>query len=437
MNLMKYILMFLIASTQLVEAKAQVPAPASGQHKKILILGGIAHVGNGEVIDNAAIAVENGYFRFVRNQMRQRVDVNQFDTVIYLQKQHIYPGFILPNTTLGLREVDAVRASLDFNDVGDYNPHVRSLIAYNTESRITPTVRTNGVLVAQVTPRGGVLSGTSSVVQLDAWNWEDAVVRKDDGIHLNWPKMYHHDSWTGKTVKNKKDESSKIQHLNRFFARAKAYAESDSATTVNLRLEAMKGLFDGSKTLYVHAQVAREILQAVVFKKEHKIKKMVIVGGYDAHLVAEALNDDKIGVIYRRVHALPMREDDPTDLPYKIPALLQEKGVMFCLDMAGDMEAMNARNLPFLAGTATAHGLEKEKAIQAITGNAAQILGLDNLLGTLESGKIATFFISDGDALDMMTNKVSMAFVNGKPIDLKNHQEILYERYSKKYGLDY
>ena len=426
------IIAFLVVS---LNAIGQGTFPKLDSPKKVLILGGVAHIGNGEVIDNAAIAVENGYFRFVKHQMRQRIDVNQFDTVIYLKNEHIYPSFILPNTTLGIREIDAVRASLDFDDVGEYNPHVRSLIAYNTESKITPTIRSNGVLVAQVTPRGGVISGSSSIVQLDAWNWEDAVVKADDGIHLNWPQKYTYDSWVGKSQKVKKTPTEKLQKINEFFSLAKAYSQEVNPTR-NLRLEAMKGVFNGTKTLFVHAQMAREILQAVVFKKEHGIKKMVIVGGYDAHLVANAINDAKIEVIYRRVHSLPMRDDDPTDMPYRIPALLENAKVSFCLDMSGEMEVMNARNLPFLAGTAVHYGLDKEKAISSITLNAAEILGVEDVLGSLESGKKATFFISNGDALDIKTNRVIAAFVDGRMIDLNNHQKELYKRYANKYGVE-
>lgn len=415
-----------------IQVFGQIPTPGSSKHKKILLLGGVAHIGNGDIIENAAIAIENGYFRFVKDQMRYRIDASEYDTVIYLDKSHIYPGFILPNTTLGIREIDAVRASLDYADVGEYNSHIRSIIAYNTESRITPTVRSNGVLVAQVTPRGGVISGNSSIVHLDAWNWEDAILKKDEGVHLNWPTytVSHADK------EKRSQNQDKINQINFFFEQARAYSKEEKHFEINARFEGLKGVFDGRKTLFVHAQTAKQILQAIVFKRKHSIKKMAIVGGYDAWLIPEALNDNNVGVIYRRVHSLPIREDDPIDLPYRIPFLMKQKGILFCLDMSGDMEAMNSRNLPFVAGTTVAYGLKKEEALQAITLNAAKILGMENLLGTLEAGKLATFFISSGDALEMKENKVKIAFVNGRQIDLDNPQKALYRKYSKKYKQD-
>lgn len=408
---------------------AQRATPIPNQHKKTLILGGIAHLGNGQVIENAAIAIEGAYFRFVRNQMRKRVDVNAYDTVIYLQKQHIYPGFILPNTTLGITEIDAVRATRDFRDVGNLNPNLRSIIAYNTESRITPTVRTNGVLVAQVTPRGGLISGQSSVVKLDAWNWEDAAIKMDDGIHVNWPKE----------IKFKKQKSTSpeintsLLKLEQFFLAGKAYLNDSSAKEINLKFEALKGVFNGSKRVYIHANRANEILQAIQFRKKIGLKHLVIVGGYDAWKVAEALTDHNIPVIYKRPHSLPLREDEAVDLPYRIPALMRDRNILFCLDQSGDMEAMNGRNLPFQAGTARAYGLTEEEAIQSISANAAKIIGLDQEIGTIESGKKATFFVSTGDALDMKSNNLLIAFVDGSLIHLNNPQKTLYEKYKAKY----
>ena len=432
---MKALFSWFIGILLVIAGFTQTPSPA-GEPRNVLILGGIAHLGNGEKMENVALSLKNGYIDFIKYQMGSRIDRSEYDTVIQLENEHIYPGFIATNTTLGLREIDAVRASLDYDDVGEYNPHVRSAIAYNTESRITPTIRFNGVLLAQVTPRGGIISGSSSIMQLDGWNWEDALHTEDEGIHLNWPSQFKGGGWWAEPkplAKNDKADE-RIRAIHGFFEAAKAYANDSTPEPVNLRLKAMSGLFNGSKTLYVHANRAHELIQVAEFKKALQLKRVVIVGGYDAYLVPEVLKDQNIGVILRRLHSLPVRPEDPVDLPYRIPKMLQDTGVLFCLDMGtGDMEVMNQRNLPFLAGTAVAYGLGYEEAVAAISGNTAKLLGIADRVGTLENGMEATLFISKGDALDMRTNDVLVAFIKGKQIALSNPQLDLYRKYKAKY----
>jgi len=417
---------FLLSTFNLV---AQVETPGKKQTKKILLLNGIAHLGNGKIIKNAAIAFENGKLTVVANAAAIKIDFNQFDTVIKLnQTQHIYPGFITPNSTLGLTEIGAVRMTHDFSEYGVFKPHVRSIIAYNTESNITTTVRSNGVLMGQITPRSGAISGTSSIVHFDAWNWEDAVIKKDEGVHLNWERMFSR--WNGKPNKNYEKMTAK---LNGFFADALAYSKERKHPEQNLRFEAMRGVFSGEKTLYIHANFIKEITEAINFSKKHTVAKMVIIGGYDSWMVTDMLKENNVAIILKRVHSLPERQEDDVYLSYKIPHKLFDAGVLFCLENAGDMEAMGTRNLPFYAGTAAAYGMDKEEALKLITLNTAKILGIDKTVGSLEVGKDATLFISDGDALDMRTNDIKTAFIQGRLMDLDNHQKKLYGKYSEKY----
>lgn len=407
---------------------AQVETPAPKHSKTVLLMGGIAHIGNGTVIENSVIAFKDGKLTMVADARVVKLDGSAFDTTISISGKHVYPGIIAPNSTLGLVEIDAVRATEDMNEAGNYTPHVRSIIAYNTESKITTTVRSNGVLMGQITPRGNVVSGTSSIVQFDAWNWEDAAYKLDDGIHINWHNMFNR--WTGKA-----DEkyTERINELKDFFADALAYSKVKNHLEKNLRFESMRGLFNGTQTLFIHTNYVKEITDAVYFAKENNISKMVIVGGYDAWMVADMLKDNKVAVILRRVHELPVSEDDDIYLPYKLPKKLVDAGVLVCLENSGDMEAMGTRNLPFYAGTATAYGLNKEEALMLITLNTAKILGIDATTGSLEPGKDATFFISTGDALDVKTNNVEQAYIQGRFIDLDNHQKKLYRKYSDKY----
>jgi imidazolonepropionase-like amidohydrolase len=421
----------IIAST----AFAQQPVPAKKQSKSILLMNGTAHLGNGKVIENSVVGFKDGKITLVGDAQTVRIDKSAWDTTINCFGKHVYPGFIAANNTLGLTDIEAVRSSNDFRDVGGYNPHIRSQIAFNTDSKINPTVRTNGVLTTQVCPRGGRISGTSSIMWLEGWNWTDATMHADDGVHMNWPALFTR-SWTeeGPTPYEKsKLYEAQRQEMEKFFAESRAYHENTAAVERNVRFEAMRGVFSGAQNLYIHADFVKEITEAVAFSKKFAIPHMVIVGGVDSWKCTDILKQNNIPVMLARVHSLPARSDDDVDQPYKTPFMLQQAGVLFCLQNEGDMEAMNARNLPFLAGTTVAYGLTKE---QAIAGNCAKILRIDGQMGTLEPGKDATLFISEGDALDMKTNKVTWAFVQGKTISLWNEQQELYERYEKKYGLE-
>ena len=408
---------------------AQTETPGAKQTKKVLLLNGVAHLGTGEVIKNSAIAFEEGKLTIVANAAAIKLDLSQFDTVIRLnESQHVYPGFITPNSTLGLTEIGAVRMTHDYAEYGVFKPHVRAIVAYNAESRITTTVRSNGVLMGQITPRSGAISGTSSIVHFDAWNWEDAIIKKDDGVHLNWAGMFSR--WNGKPNKNYEKTTA---NLNQFFMNALAYSKKGNHTEKNLRFEAMRGVFNGDKTLYVHANFIKEITEAINFSKKYKVAKMVLVGGSDAWMATDMLKENNVAVILKRVHSLPTRQEEDVYLPYKMPKKLFDAGVLFCLENSGDMEAMQTRNLPFYAGTAAAYGMSKEEALKLITLNTAKILGIDAMVGSLEVGKSATLFISEGDALDMRTNAVTTAFIQGRLVDVNNHQKKLYKKYSEKY----
>ena len=420
MNKKTTIIIALISSMQL-----------SGQ-KPTLFLGATAHIGNGKVIENSAVSVKENKFDLVADLSVIRIDPNAFDTIYKVYGKHIYPSFILPNTTLGITEIDAVRATHDYRETGNINPNIRSLIAYNTDSKLTKTVRSNGVLVAQVTPRGGLVSGQSSIMYLAGDNWEDAALKADDGIHINWPNSYYNTGWwaePGKTKKNKKYQNN-IETFEQLFSKARSYALSSNV--MDLKMESMVGLFNGTKNLYIHANSASDMRDAINFSEKHEIKNIIIVGGEDAIDIAPYLIEKKIPLILNRVHRLPKSQDSPVDEPFTQAKKLTDLGVLFCLSYEGDMEAMGARNLSFTAGTTVAYGQKYENAVQSITLNTAKILGIDNILGSIESGKNATFFISSGDALDMRTNNIEQAFINGVSIDLNNHQKELFKKYKKK-----
>ncbi len=405
--------------------------------KRVLLTNGVAHIGNGQVIENSYIAFSEGKIDFVSDARLTKLDMSKFDTTIDVSGKHIYPGFIAPNCILGLQEAEAVRQTSDYAEVGNYNPHIRSLIAYNTDSKILETVKANGILYTQATPRYGVISGSSSILATDGWNWEDAVIKADDGIHLNFPNSIVKHGWWAEPLPSEKNNKfqEQLNELTTFFENANAYYNATANAEVNLRYEAMKSVFNGSKNLYLHADYVKDIMLAVNFAKKFGVKKLIIVGGKDSYKITPFLKENHVAVMVNRLHDLPELPEADTDIYYKLPYLLQKDSVMFCLQNQGDMEAMNSRNLPYLAGTAAAYGLTKEQALQSITLSTAKILGVDSLIGSLEAGKLASMVISTGDVLDMRSSNIVMAFVNGRSIPVSNFQNDLYKKYADKYGV--
>jgi imidazolonepropionase-like amidohydrolase len=429
----------IVVALNIYTSSAQNPIPAVANNKRILLLNGTAHLGNGNKIENSYIIIDKDRIADIGDATTVKLNMTEFGEVIQCAGKQIYPGFIAPNSTLGLTEIEAVRATNDYHEVGSYNSNIRSVIAYFTDSKVIPTVRSNGVLMSQVTPRGGIISGSSSVVQHDAWNYEDAIVKADDGIHLNWfkiqaPSFYYEDGWPGPIEKNK-NYNKQVEQLNTFFKEAQAYNKATKPSVENLRFKAMKGVFENSQNLYIHADNAKEIIDAVAFAKQFSIQKIVVVASSQLHLITDFLKENKIKCMIDRVHSLPPSTDQDLTFAYDMATKLYNAGVEFCIQNQGDMEAMGERNLPFHAGTCVAYGLPYEIAVASISGFTAKILGIDSQCGTLEKGKHATLFVSEGDALDMKTNNVSKAYIQGRDIQIENNQTHLYKKYMNKYGL--
>ena len=405
--------------------------PGKEQSKSILISNGILHVGNGELLENAFVGFENGKINYVSNKQPDK----DYQINIDATNKHIYPGFIALNTSLGLGEIDAVRATIDEDEIGDFLPHVRSIIAYNAESKVVETMRMNGVLISQIAPNGGIISGSSSVVQLDAWNWEDAVISYDQGIHLNWPSPYSRSGYSyyrGPSIKKSEKYESNIEEIKNFFDSSKAYLNEPNPNPVSLPYKAMSSVFSGRSTVFLHANYEKQIKDGVKFLQEQKIKNIVVVGGTNSLQAGDFLANNNIKIALEQPHNLPSMEDEDVKSRFKLASQLINKGVTVALDPTGEMTRMNTRNLPFFAGSFAAYGVDKEKAVETITLNAAKVLGIEDSYGSIELGKSATLFISFGDALDMRTNNLSHAYIDGREISLETNQTKLWKRYKKK-----
>lgn len=437
---MKKIFLSILLTGSMLCARSQANVlPAAAQKAPIVIKNATVHTGEGSVIENATIVIENGKITAVGKDVKIPAGAEVTDAA----GKHVYPGLVLPSSNLGLVEISSVKASNDEREIGDMNPNIRSIVAYNTDSKVINTLRSNGILAANIVPQGSFLAGSSSIVQLDAWNWEDAAIQMDGGMHLYMPSLMPRPTFgrggggiggpnAGTPSDPVKEGLEKMEQLKSFFKEAKAYLAATDNKETNLKFESVKNLFNKKQKLYVHANTVKQMLVALDFVKEFGFD-MVLVGASEGWQIADLLKQNNVSVILDQLHRLPTGEDDDVDQPYKTAAALQKAGVLFAL--SDDDSQNRGRNLAFNAGTAAAYGLTKEQALAAITLNAAKIMGVSDKTGSIAVGKDANIIISSGDILDMRTNNVTDAFIQGRKINLDDKQKQLNERYEEKYNI--
>ena len=436
----KFIWSCLLSVALLSAAAQEVIYPAKEFKGKTFITNGTIHVGNGTVIENGTIVISNGKITSVGAGAGSP---GSDARVIDAKGKHVYPGLILANTDIGLKEIaNGVRASNDYTELGDFNSNIRAITAYNTDSRVMAVLRSNGILLASVAPQGGSVSGSSTIVQLDAWNWEDAAYQMDAGMHINLPSFITRGGGRrfggfpgfpgAGGAEAGKSSLEKVEEIKSFFRQAKAYLQEPVHNNINLKLEAMRPLMEKKQKLFVHGDQIKQMLIAIDFAKEFGVD-VVIVGGSESFQIADLLKANNISVILDQCMNLPATEDDDIDQPFKTPAALQKAGVLYCI--SDDDANTRYRNLSYNAGIAATFGLTKEEALSAVTLNAAKILGVDGKTGSIEVGKDANIVVSEGDLLDMKSSTITDALIQGRQINLDNKQKQLYERYKYKYSL--
>ena len=403
------------------------------QKTPVLITGGTLHIGDGTVVEQGQVVLRNGVIEYAGSAKETGLTVANA-SIIDATGEHIYPGCIGLTTQLGLMEIEAARATRDVYEVGVYNPNVRSLIAYNTDSKVIPTVRSNGILLAQPVPDGGVISGQSSIMKLSGWNWEDAVVAADGNMHMHWPSAYQYNYEKSVYTLNP-NYTAEVRDIHTFLKEAKAYCSGPVPAEKNLRFEAMRKVFSHEQRLFVQANHAKEIMGAVEMADDLDVR-IVIAGGRQAYRVTELLKANQIPVLLEATQELPMYEGDPIDLAYRMPGLLTDAGILCGLTVNNEGSSYwNMRNLPFQAGNTVAYGMDTEQALRMITLNNARIAGIDDRYGSLTAGKSATLFISTGDALDMRTNRLTHIFISGEQVSPGNWQDDQERKYEEKYGI--
>jgi imidazolonepropionase-like amidohydrolase len=282
--------------------------------------------------------------------------------------------------------------------------------------------------MTEIAPTGGLISGQSSLVKTTAWNWEDAAIKTDKGLHLNWPSKINHRGWWAEPEAPEASKNvGKIEELKALFTKAKLSFGTKSET--DQKTKALWPLFTGQRTLMVHANSASDIVDAVLFFKSFEITP-VIVGGGEAWTITSFLKEHNVAVVIVRTHSLPTYNHTDIDIPYRLPAILSDSGVAFAIT---DQEHWQQRNLAFQAGTAIAYGLSANEALKSITLYPAKIMGVADLYGSLEVGKTCTIIVSEGDLFDMRTSIINTAYFNGIELDLNDKQKDLYKLYSERY----
>ncbi|MXW03034.1 MAG: amidohydrolase family protein [Holophagales bacterium] len=420
----------IVAMGVLALALAAFAQPAAAQ--TLAIEGGTVHPVSGAAY-TGTVVVRDG----VIEAAGPSVAAPQGAQVIDARGLHVYPGLFNAWGALGLTEIGSISATQDQAELGD-TPHLLAIEAVHPASEIIPVTRENGITHALTAPSGGPWAGQASVILLDGWTVEEMEVEKSVGVVLEWPSLATREfDFSTFSVREKKfseakrdydrtvDELADWIEASRQYDHARSNAGSGTAVEQDHALEAVARVARGELPLLVVADRARAIRDAVAFAEEHGLR-LVVASGRDAAKEADLLAEKKVPVILNSVQALPVEEDDPYDGPFAAPGELHRAGVPIAF---GTFDASNARALPYEAATAVAYGLEAEAALRALTLGAAEILGLDDRLGSIDAGKWANLIVADGDPLEVRTT-VRHVIVRGRDVDLSNRHSRSYELYS-------
>ena len=411
----------------IVVITAGMPAHA----ERLLLRGATVHTVSGQTLAPGDVLIDG----------RKIVEVAQTldpkgARVLDLKGQHLYPGLIAANTTLGLVEISGVAATRDTAEVGQFTPDVQSWIAVNPDSELIPVARANGITHAHPVPSGGIVPGLSGVIALAGWTTEEMTVRKPVAMHLTWPSM-NLDTRAREEVRGRgawksledqaKDRRARLKDIDEFFSQARAYAKARTDKSIVPAWEAMLPLVRGEIPVMIRADDARQIKAALKWADTNGFYA-VIVGGHESAEVADLLASKKVPVIFDNVFEFPGSDTLSYDNQFKTPAILHRAGVKVVFSEGGRFSASMVRNLPYAAAQSVAFGLPADEALKGITLYAAQVLGVDERLGSIDAGKEASLFVSDGDILDVRS-KVSRVWIAGEEVSLNTRHTRLYDKY--------
>lgn len=433
---LQFLLALLLTSSATLIASVAVASdqiPGAPQKKPIALVNAVVHTLTGQPISECTLVFDAGKITDIGHRMQPPAGAE----VIDLKGKHVYPSLIESHSQIGLTEISSTRATLDFAETGSINPNVSAHVAVNPDSELIPVTRANGVLIAVSAPAGGLVSGKASVMQLDGWTYEDMTLKADTALVINWPQMTSRARPGNARQEDRTDENRNqpLKDLRELFDHARTYSKARPANpasqSFDSRLASMLPVIEGRIPLLVAADRADQIQSAVAFGVEQNVK-VIIFGGYDAEACSELLRRYNVPVIIDAIHKDPRRDHEDYDAAYTLPERLRQAGVKFCISGSGRSETWNTRNLPYQAATAAAYGLPYDDALRSVTVWPAEILGIADRVGTLEKGKDATLFVSDGDPLETETH-ITAAWIQGRKVDLTSRHTQLFDKYSEKY----
>jgi imidazolonepropionase-like amidohydrolase len=414
-------------------ASAQVRMTVPVQSEPIALQGATIHTVTNGVIENGTIVFENGVIVAVGAD----VEIPAGARVVDVSGKHIYPGLIDAYSTVGISEIGAVDMSNDVREVGDFNPNITAALGVNAESRHIGTSRSQGVLTTLTTPGGGLISGMSSAMALEGWTWEEMSLENAAALNVNWPdpnprrRGFGGFGGFGNQGADRPSYEERVQELKNYFAEARAYRDAVAAgeqVRTDARYIAMIPALDREIPVVVSANGAAQINDAITWAKEENLR-LVIRGGNDAIHVADRLVAEEVPVILTTTMSAPGRDHEGYDGAYRRATDLYEAGVKFAI--SGGAESLGTDRLPYDAGVAVAFGLPEEEAVKAVTINAAELMGLDDRIGSLEPGKQATLLITTGTPIDM-TSDIEQAYIQGRELDMNDIQKHFFQKYMEK-----
>ena len=400
---------------------------------KIAITGGTVHTVTNGTIENGVILINGNKIAFVGKNAKITSDYKVVDA----SGKHVYPGFMDSGTSLGLVEINAVAVTVDNQEIGEFKPNMLAFTAFNPHSAAIPVTRVNGITHVLTAPQGGRIAGQAAVMNLWGYSPDSMAVDGSAGMVVEWPSQRRFGRWDSRSDKEVKERYEKaITALDEMLDKARFYDAMMSAfedspkgkeqPDKDIELEAMREMVNGETPLLIQVSREKDILSALEWasKDENSDLKIIFAGVEEGWRVADKIAEAGIPCLVSSLH-LPTRQYDHVHKPYQNASLLTEAGVKVAI-MTGEVE--NVRNLPFHAGYAAAYGLGTEEAVKAVTINPAEIFGFDDVLGSLEAGKMANLFISDGDPFEPLTH-VEHVFINGYKIPMTDRHSQLYEEF--------
>ena len=353
-------------------------------------------------------------------------------TLIDCTGKHIYPGLIDGGCQLGLAEIGSISLTKDFQEHGNFIPQMKALTAVNPNSVSIPVTRVNGVTTVFTKPEGGTFPGTGAVIDLFGYTPEQMSCGAERVV-MQFPSTGRRGRWDRRKDSDIKTEAENaLKKINELWDDILNYHRIDSTATAqkatwnrnNPAMDAMLPIVRREQPLFIEAN-AKDDIEAALDWINSKNIKAVLMGVAEGWRIADKIAAAGIPVITGPVLSLPRRDNDRYDAAYTNPAKLSQAGVKVAIRANG---AENTRNLPFNAGFAAAYGMGREEALKAVTLNTAEIFGIDKLYGSLDKGKIANLFITDGDPFETKT-QIEKLFIRGWNVPLESRHTLLNDEF--------